>query len=101
MKQGFKDILKYKINNIIIIKKEIKKKILKSIIQNNCLKKKTRFISTIKLQKLLKITKFTKYKNICLSTGKKKSIFNFCNFSRHSIKQYNIKTKLQNIKLKS
>jgi hypothetical protein len=101
MKQSFKDILKYKINNKIIIKKEIKKKILKSIIQNNYLKTKIKIISTIKLQKLLKSLKFTKYKNICLMTGKKKSIYNFCNFSRHTIKQLNIKTKLQNIKIKS
>lgn len=101
MKQEFIDIIKYKLFNKLLLNKELKKKILKSIIQNNLIKYKIKIISQIKLQKLVKSKTSNKRKNICLLTGKKKSIYNFSNLSRHSIKKLNILSLLQNVKLKS
>jgi hypothetical protein len=99
MKQEFKNIIKQKVYYKLLSKKTAKKTIIKSIIQNNEIDQETRFLSQIKVDKLLKSKKSNKNKNICLLTGKQSSIWNFCNFSRHSIKNLNIHGKLQNIKL--
>lgn len=99
MKQEYKNIIKQKIYYKLLIKKNLKKQILKSIIQNTEIEKEKRFISQINLTKTLKKKKSNKNKNICLFSGKQNSIWNFCNFSRHTIKKLNINSKLQNLKL--
>jgi ribosomal protein S14 len=101
MKQNIKDINRYNSQKKYFLKKEIKLKILKSIIQNKNFKPIIRIFSSYKILKLIKHKKINKLKNICLSSGKKKSLFNFCKMSRHVIHNLNKFTKLTNIKIKS
>lgn len=101
MKQNIKDINRINNHKKYFLKKELKLKILKSIIQNKNVKPVLRLFIQFKYLKFLKHKKINTLKKICLNTGKKNSIFNFCNLSRQSITKFNKFIKLTNIKLKS
>lgn len=101
MKQNIKDIVKYKYTKKFELKKELKKKILKSIIQNSFLANIYKVYAQFKLDKINKNNRFNKSKKICLLIGRKRGVLKKFNLSRHQIKQFNIRSKLQNIKLKS
>jgi ribosomal protein S14 len=82
------------------LKKELKIIILKSLIQNNNLKPITRSNAFYKLSRLKYIySKSKQNNNICLYSGKIKSVFNKFKMSRHFIKKFCSDNSLQNNKL--
>ena len=102
--------MKNKINNINreitkrkkFLKKEIKKIVLKSIIQNLNLKPKIRALAIKKnLHKNNNFYISRQKNNICLQTGRIKGVLNLTNFSRHHIKKLGTTGCLQNIKISS
>jgi len=83
-------------------KYEIKRLILKSIIQNQSTKPLIRVKASKIYQSKPKITFLSRQKNnICLKTGRIKGVYNYFNFSRHYIKYLGINNNLQNIKIAS
>jgi hypothetical protein len=93
-----KDLLKRK----KFTKKEIKKIILKSIIQNKNVKPITRMKATrinCNSSYLSFISK--QNNNICLKTGRIKGVYNMFNTSRHFIKKISMLGNLQNMKIAS
>lgn len=83
-------------------KHEIKRLILKSIIQNFSVKPLLRVKASKIYQFQSKLTFISKQKNnICLKTGRIKGVYNKFNFSRHYIKYLGINNNLQNIKVAS
>lgn len=102
--------MKNKINNINkdlikrkeFLKKEIKKIVLKSIIQNLNLKPKIRSLAFKKIIKLQLESSISKQNNnLCLQTGRFKGVLRLTNLSRHNIKKLSLIGSLQNIKTKS
>ena len=83
------------------LKNEIKKIILKSIIQNKNLKPITRSLAFYKLSQLPLKASISKQYNICLLTGRSKSVYKITNLSRHTMKKLSINGNLQNIKIAS
>jgi len=84
------------------IKNEIKKIILKSILQNKSLKPIIRANANYFLSKFKNKYNLSKQKNnICLKTGRIKGIFSKLNLSRHFSKKLLISNNLQNIKINS
>ena len=82
------------------LKNELKKTILKSIIQNKNLKPIIRANASYKLSRLKYIYSISKQNNnICLYSGKIKSVFNKFKMSRHFIKKFCSTNSLQNNKL--
>lgn len=81
------------------IKYEIKKIILKSIIQNTNIKPIYRANALYKLSKLIKFLGIAKHNNICLKSGRSKSVYKLTNFSRHYMRTLFIQNNLQNIKI--
>ena len=98
MRRQKKKIIKEVLKRKYFIKNEIKKKILKSIIQNKKIEQIKRFFAQIILQKKNKRKKNNK---ICLQTSKFRGINTFLFFSRHTIKKLANINELQNIKVKS
>jgi ribosomal protein S14 len=94
-------------NKIINIKKkftkiEIKKIILKSIIQNKNVKPNIRLKATRKICKFSYKSFISKQNNnICLKTGRIKGVYNMFNTSRHFIKKIGVIGNLQNVKIAS
>lgn len=99
MNKLYVKFLKIKIKRKLLLKNELKKKILKSIIQNqstNFLKKQYAQYSLSKFPcNMLKI------KNICLMDGRNSSVSNNFFISRHSMKRLLNINKLQNVKINS
>lgn len=84
------------------LKNEIKKIILKSIIQNLNIKPNIRALAIKKLTDFRKISYISKQNNnICLLTGRNKGVLKLTQFSRHNMKKLSLKGSLQNIKIKS
>ena len=93
-----KEILKKK----LYTKNEIKRIILKSILQNNSIKPLLRVKASKIYQKKSKLSFISKQKNnICLKTGRIKGVYNKFNLSRHYIKYLGMNNNLQNIKVAS
>jgi ribosomal protein S14 len=93
-----KDILKRK----KFTKIEIKKILLKSIIQNKNIKPLIRIKAVRKNCKYSYLSYISKQNNnICLKTGRIKGVYNMFNISRHSIKKISVMGNLQNIKIAS
>jgi ribosomal protein S14 len=90
-----KDLIKRK----KYIKKQIKKIILKSIIQNKNLKPIIRSLAFYKLSQLSLKSSISKQNNMCLLTGRMGGISKLTNLSRHSMKRLSINGALQNIKI--
>jgi len=104
--------MKYKSNKLKInkdlykrkqfIKFEIKKIILKSIIQNKNIKPIIRANAIYKLSKINNYFSISKQKNnICLKTGRIKGVLKITQTSRHYLKKLLINNNLQNIKINS
>ena len=93
-----KDILKRK----KFTKIEIKKLILKSIIQNKNIKPLVRAKAIRKNCNFSYLSFISKQNNnICLKTGRIKGVYNMFNTSRHFIKKIGMLGNLQNIKIAS
>lgn len=94
------NIKKNQIKNKKYIKYELKKIILKSIIQNNNIKPIIRANAFYKISRLkFFYTKSKQNNNICLYSGKIKSVFKKIKMSRHFFKKFCAINELQNNKL--
>jgi ribosomal protein S14 len=80
-------------------KLEIKKVILKSIIQNKNLKPIIRSLANYKLSQIQLKNSISKQNNMCLLTGRVGGVLNLTNLSRHSMKRLSVSGNLQNIKI--
>lgn len=99
MNKNIRNIVKEKIIRINLSKKEILKKILKSVSQNNNIKNSVKIYSNYMLNKTKQKNFFLSKKHkICLSTGKRGGLVKSFNFSRYTIKQLILKNKLTNLK---
>lgn len=93
-----KDIIKRK----LFTKFEIKKIILKSILQNKSVKPIIRAKALYKITKIVRKASISKQNNnICLKTGRIKGVYNQFHLSRHYIKNVASLGNLQNIKISS
>ena len=99
MTRKFINFLKVKVKRKLFLKNEIKKKILKSIIQNQKIQPLKRQYSYYQLIKTSNL--YLKIKNTCLLTGRNSSVYKNFFISRHSIKKMLNDNKLQNIKINS
>jgi ribosomal protein S14 len=103
-------MLKNKINNIFkdntkrgeFLKTEIKRNILKSIIQNLNIKPNIRALALKKNSKI-KIKSFISKQNnnLCVKSGRFKGVLNLTQISRHEMKKLGLVGSLQNIKISS
>lgn len=94
----YKDIIKRK----IFLNKELKKIIIKSVIQNLNLKPNIRSLAWKKNSKMKLISSISKQNNnICLNSGRFKGVIKLTQLSRHEMKKIGIKGSLQNIKIKA
>lgn len=102
IKNKILNIEKDKIKRKNYLKNEIKKLILKSIVQNLNLKPKLRALAWRKIAGFRKYSYISKQNNnICLKTGRYKGVLKLTNLSRHYMKQISLTGNLQNIKIKS
>lgn len=99
MNRLFLNFIKIKIKRKIYLKNELKKKILKSIVQNQNIKPLTKQYASYNLVKMSVLS--YKIKNTCLLTGRNSAVSNNFFLSRHSLKKLANVNKLQNIKIKS
>jgi small subunit ribosomal protein S14 len=93
----YKDYIRRK----TFVKTEIKRIILKSILQNFQSTNLVRLNSFKKIQFLNKKGYLSKQNNLCLYTGKFGGIFKKFGFSRHMIKNLAKNNLLHNVKIKS
>lgn len=96
------NINKDKIKRKEYLKKEIKKIVLMSIIQNLNIKPIKRALAWRKISQFKREAFISKQNNnICLKTGRNKGVLRLTNLSRHYMKQLSLVGGLQNIKIKS
>ncbi len=93
--------LKDKLKRKNFLKNEIKKIILKSIMQNFQINNIIRVNALKKLIFFKKITYISKQNNVCLKTGRYGGIFKKYSLSRHTIKRLAKFNNLQNTRIKS
>lgn len=103
-------MFKNKINNIVkdqikrskFLKTEIKRIILKSIIQNLNIKPNIRALALKKNSKI-KIKSFISKQNnnLCVKSGRFKGVLKLTQISRHEMKKLGLNGSLQNIKISS
>ena len=94
------NIYKDKIKRKLFIKTEIKKIILKSIIQNKNIKPVIRASAYYKLSRMSLFSSISKQNNnICLKTGRIKGVYKITSMSRHYMKQLCVENNLQNFKV--
>lgn len=99
MNKNIRNIMREKIIRIKLSNKDVYKKILKSISQNNNIKNKIKIYTNYIFDKnLKKNTMQTKKHKICFYTGKRSGIINGYNFSRYKIKNLILENKFTNIK---
>ena len=99
MNKNIKNIIKEKIIRIKLSKKNIFKKILRSISQNNNIKNKIKIYTNYLFDKYLKKNAMqTKKHKICFYTGKRAGVVHGFSFSRYRIKNLILENKLTNIK---
>jgi len=96
IKKNKQKILKNKLNNLIIMKFELKNRILKSLIHNQNINNKYKLYSLFLIKKRIK-----KNKKICLISGHHSGVNNNLNFSRHNMNYLSKLGLLQNFKIKS
>ena len=101
MKRGKKNVTKDLINRKIFIKNELKRVILKSIIQNKNVKPIVRSYAYFKLVHFSRKYSISNQINVCLIRGRNKGVWKFAQMSRHAINKLAINGFLQNIKIKS
>lgn len=94
-------IHKERIKRINYTKNEIKKIILKSIVQNKNIKPITRALARYKLTQFKKKSSISRQNNnLCLMSGRIKGVFKQYNLSRHFIKKFLTSNNLQNTNIK-
>ncbi len=99
MNKNIKNITREKIIRIKLSKKNIFKKILRSISQNNNIKSNIKIYTNYIFDKILKKnTMQTKKHKICFYTGKRGGIISGFSFSRYKVKNLILENKLTNIK---
>jgi ribosomal protein S14 len=101
MKRGNKNIIKDLIKRKYFLKTELKKIILKSIIQNKNTKPLIRSYAMLKYTTFNKKSFLSKQINVCLIRGRHKGVWSFCQMSRHALNKFATSGFLQNIKIKS
>lgn len=99
MKNNILNIEKEFLKKKLYIKSEIKKIILKSIINNKNTKPIYRANAYYKLSKFKIKSSISKQSNICLKTGRFKGVYKHTNLSRHFMKKLMTTNNLQNIKI--
>lgn len=99
MNKNFINFLKIKVKRKLFLKNELKRKILKSIVQNQQIKPLKRQYGYYKLIK--NTSNFLKIKNVCLLTSRQSAVSNNFYFSRHVLKKMLNINKLQNVKIRS
>lgn len=99
MKYYIKNIMKEKIIRVILSKREVKTKIIKSIYQNNNIPNFIKIYSYFQYNRLMtKKSHISKKHKICFLTGKRSGVVNGFSFSRCTIKKLILANKLTNIK---
>lgn len=99
MKNKIKNINKDFLKRNVNIKKELKKLVLRSIIQNLNIKPNIRALAIKKLAKISLNHSISKQNNnLCLLSGRYKGVLKLTQITRHEIKKKAIKGSLQNIK---
>jgi ribosomal protein S14 len=99
MNKNTRNILREKITRINLSKKEIFKKIIKSINQNNNIQNNIKLYTNYILDKTNKKNFFLSKKHkICIATGKRGGLLKGFSFSRYIIKDLILKNRLTNIK---
>lgn len=102
MKNKINNIVKDKVKRKKYLNNEIKKIVLKSIIQNLNIKPNIRSLAWKKLLKFKLISSISKQNNnLCLRSGRYKGVLRLTNASRHEMKKMGAIGSLQNIKIKS
>lgn len=102
LKNKILNINKDKIKRKEFLKNEVKRIVLKSIIQNLNVKPYKRSLALKKIAKFKNISYLSRQNNnICLKTGRNKGVLRLTNLSRHYMKQLSLFGGLQNIKIKS
>jgi ribosomal protein S14 len=94
-------ILKDKIKRKYFLKTELKKIILKSIIQNFGANDIVRLSAFKKITSFKRKTYISRQNNVCLLTGRMGGVYKLYNLSRHSMKRMAKINMLQNTKIKS
>ncbi len=99
MNKNTRNILREKITRINLSKKEIFKKIIKSINQNNNIQNNIKLYTNYILDKTNKKNFFLSRKHkICIYTGKRGGLLKGFNLSRYVIKTFILRNRLTNIK---
>jgi hypothetical protein len=99
MNKNIKNIMREKITRIKLSKKNILKKILRSISQNNNINNNIKIYTNYIFDKnLKKHTMQTKKHKICFYTGKRGGLVSGFSFSRYKVKNLILENKLTNIK---
>lgn len=101
MKRGKKNIIKDQINRTYFIKNELKKIILKSIIQNKNVKPIIRSYALYKKSIFTRRSSISNQNNVCLLRGRIKGVWKFSQLSRHAMIKLATYGGLQNTKIKS
>lgn len=101
MKRGKKNILKDQLTRLYYIKFELKRLILKSIIQNKNTKPIIRGFALYKKTYLYKKGSIAKQNSICILRGRSRGVWKFSQLSRHAMIKLGVYGGLQNTKIKS
>lgn len=99
MNKNIRNIMREKVIRINLTKREIKRKILKSISQNNNISNNIKIYSNFLMSKFTRKDAFlSKKTKICLYTGKRGGFLKGFNFSRYVIKSLILQNKNTNLK---
>lgn len=99
MNKNIKNILREKIVRIGLSKNEIKKKILKSISQNNNIQNNLKIYANFLMVKHIQRDMYVSRKNkVCLYTGKRGGFLKGFSYSRYKVKSLILNNKLTNVK---
>lgn len=101
MKRNKKNISKDLLKRNNFIKNELKKHILKSIVQNKQTKPIIRSYAYLKLINCGKKSSISNQINVCLFRGRNKGVWKFTQLSRHALNKQAMFGFLQNTKVKS
>lgn len=102
LKNKISNIKKDQIKRKNYLNSEIKKIVLKSIIQNLNIKPNLRALAWKKIIKFKLNSSISKQNNnLCLKSGRYKGVLRLTNTSRHEIKKLGLVGLLQNIKIRS
>lgn len=102
MKNKINNIKKDQVKRKKYLNNEIKKIILKSIIQNLNNKPNIRSLALKKFSKFKTISSISRQNNnLCLKSGRFKGVLKLTSLSRHEMKKSGLTGSLQNIKIKT